>query len=145
MMPRHVLLGLAGGRSHAWSASMVGVGLAAVMLSACTGSSPDDGAGGASSAGVGGDVAPGAGGGGGKGGSGGIVAGTGGSSAGLGGSGTGRGGAGGTTLGALGGAGGHAQDHCTYGFAVDSRDAQITSSPDHWTSPLSGDVDLVVP
>ena len=123
---------------------MIGVGLAAVIFGACTGStgsSSDDGAGGASSAGLGGHGATGAGGdGAGKGGSGGIVAGAGGSSAG-----SGTGGAGGTTLGALGGASGHAQDHCTYGFAVDSRDAQITSSPDHWTSPMNGDVDLVVP
>jgi hypothetical protein len=62
---------------------------------------------------------------------------------------TGSGGSGtGGTVVATGGIGGAAQnmDHCTYGYAVDPRDSQLTSSdPDQWVSPMNQAIDLVLP
>jgi hypothetical protein len=58
----------------------------------------------------------------------------------------GRGGSAGGSVATAGSGGGavEGRDHCTYGYPVDSRDAQITSTPDQWKSS-SNEIDLVLP
>ncbi|HXJ19880.1 MAG TPA: hypothetical protein VMT03_06560 [Polyangia bacterium] len=47
--------------------------------------------------------------------------------------------------GGSGGATTEAMDHCTYGYAVDPRDSQVTDTPDQWVSPMNQAIDLVLP